>query len=336
MDASVLAHETGGGSHVRLIDQVPQASDMTLELLEGLRRPQKSIAPKFFYDEEGSRLFDRITRLPEYYLTRTEIALLCASMQEIAQHVAAGAAGDSNGPVLVECGSGSGEKARILIEGISAPAYLAIDISKEFLVASCEDLANDYPALNVCAVCADYSRDWNLSGVLDTSAPLLAFFPGSSLGNFEPEEAVRFLSGVRRAICGRGSLLIGIDPPKDKRTLEAAYNDSEGVTARFNLNLLARLNREFGADFALSGFAHKAVYEPTHQRIEMYLVSLRDQEVHLGGNRISIAKGEAIHTENSYKYAYDRFVDMAWEAGYGKTRHWSDDADLFSLFLLTP
>ncbi len=337
MDSSALANDMGGRSRIRLIDQVPQVSDMRFELLEGFRRRQKSIAPKFFYDEEGSRLFDRITRLPEYYPTRTEIALLRASMQEIAQLAgAAGVKGDSRGPVVVECGSGSGEKARILIEGVSAQAYLAIDISKEFLIASCEGLANDYPHLDVCAVCADYSRDWNLSRVLDTSAPLLAFFPGSSLGNFEPDEAIRFLSEVRHAICGRGSLLIGIDPPKDIQTLEAAYNDSAGVTARFNLNLLTRLNREFGTDFALSGFAHKAVYEPTLQRIEMYLVSLRDQEVHLGGSKISIAKGEAIHTENSYKYAYDQFVNMAWEAGYDKTRHWSDDAGLFSLFLLTP
>ncbi len=335
MASSARSSETGEDSIIRLIDQAPQPVDMTRELLEGLRASQKSIAPKYFYDEQGSRLFERITRLPEYYLTRTEIGILRATVQEIAELPGSGAQRRSGKPVLVECGSGSGEKARILIDGVSPQAYVAIDISKDFLVSSCEALSSDYPDLDVYAVCADYSQNWDLSEVLDTDARLLAFFPGSSLGNFEPDEAAIFLSQVGQAISGRGSLLIGIDPPKDASVLEAAYNDSAGVTARFNLNLLTRLNREFGANFDLSGYRHKAVYNQIEARIEMYLVSKRDQEVRIGGDRMFIAKDEAIHTENSYKYSYDRFVDMAQEVGFSCTRYWTDEAGLFSVFLLS-
>ena len=336
MVSSAPVHETGDGSLIRLIDQLPPPVDMTRELLEGLRASQKSIAPKYFYDEQGSRLFDRITRLPEYYLTRTEIGIFHAAMREIAELAGMNAGGRSGSPVLVECGSGSGEKARILINGISPQAYVAIDLSREYLIASCEDLAKEFPRLDVCAICADYSQDWDLSAALDSSAPLLAFFPGSSLGNFEPDDAVRFLSRVQRALSGRGSLLIGIDPPKDTSVLEAAYNDSAGVTAEFNLNLLTRLNREFAANFDLAGYAHKAVYNEALQRIEMHLSSRRDQEVRIAGHTFHVARNETIHTESSYKYAYDRFVDMAWEAGFAKTRHWSDEAGLFSVFLLSP
>ncbi|MCY4041970.1 MAG: L-histidine N(alpha)-methyltransferase [Gammaproteobacteria bacterium] len=334
MVSNALARQTREDSRVRLIDQSPQSVDMTRELLEGLRAPQKSIAPKYFYDEQGSRLFERITRLPEYYLTRTETGILRAVMREVAELVESDVEGRSGKPVLVECGSGSGEKARIVIDGISPQAYLAIDISKEFLVSSCEALSVDYPDLDVYAVCADYSQDWSVSEILDTTAPLLAFFPGSSFGNFEPDEAVTFLARAQRAISGRGSLLIGIDPPKDVSVLEAAYNDSAGVTARFNLNLLTHMNWEFGANFDLSGYRHKAIYNPIQERIEMYLVSQRDQEVRIGGERIFVAKDEVIHTENSYKYSYDRFVNMAREAGFRCTRHWTDEAGLFSVFLL--
>jgi len=334
MVSSALAFETREHSRVRLIDQSPQPVDMTRELLEGLRASQKSIAPKYFYDEQGSRLFERITKLPEYYLTRTEIGILRAAMSEVGELVGSSSDRRSSKPILVECGSGSGEKARIVIEGISPQAYLAIDISKAFLVSSCEALSGDYPDLDVYAVCADYSQDWGISKVVDTAAPLLAFFPGSSFGNFEPDEALTFLSRVHRAISGRGSLLIGIDPPKDVSVLEAAYNDSAGVTEMFNLNLLTRLNREFGANFDLSGYRHKAVYNQVHERIEMYLVSQRDQEVSIGGEKIFIAKDEAIHTENSYKYSYDRLIDMAAQVGFRCTRHWTDEAGLFSVFLL--
>ncbi len=335
MVSSVASSETGEDSLIRLIDQSPQPVDMTHELFEGLRASQKSIAPKYFYDEQGSLLFERITKLPEYYLTRTEIGILRAAVPEIAELAGNGAKRRSRRPVLVECGSGSGEKARILIDGVSPQAYVAIDISKDFLVSSCEALSGDYPDLDVCAVCADYSQDWRLSEALDTDAPLLAFFPGSSLGNFEPDEAARFLSQVGQAISGRGSLLIGIDPPKDASVLEAAYNDSAGVTARFNLNLLTRLNREFAANFDVSSYMHKAVYNPIHERIEMHLVSMRDQEVRVGGDKISIAKDESIHTENSYKYSHDRFISMAQEVGFSCTRRWTDEAGLFSVFLLS-
>lgn len=335
MVSSALALKTGEDSLIRLVDQVPQPVDMTREILEGLRASEKTIAPKYFYDEQGSRLFERITKLPEYYLTRTEIGILRRAMPEVVALIGGGSQGRSGAPVLVECGSGSGEKARMVIDCLSPRAYLAIDICKEFLVSSCEALAKAYIGLEVCAMCADYTQDWELSQVVDTSAFLLAFFPGSSLGNFEPGDAVRFLSRVRRALSGRGSLLIGIDPPKDRAVLEAAYNDRAGVTARFNLNVLARLNKEFGANFDASRYAHKAVYNQTHQRIEMHLVSQCDQQVEICGEGISIAKDETIHTENSYKYSYDRFVDMAWKAGFRRTRHWTDTNALFSVFLIS-
>ncbi len=321
---------------VRLVDQAPASDDMASEVCAGLQAADKHISPKFFYDHAGSSLFARITRLPEYYLTRTEAHILRRSMHEIAQYTTSRSQGASSAPVLVECGSASGEKARALIKGLTPRAYVGIDISRETLVTGCEAIADDFPGLEVCAICTDYSRGWELSSLLDTSAPVLAFFLGSSLGNFEPDEAVDFLSGVRRALRNNGSLLIGVDPPKAPAVLEAAYNDSDGVTAEFNLNLLAHLNRELGANFDLSAFEHRAVYNRQQQRIEMSLVSRRHQLVRLKGCEIAVSEGEAIHTENSYKYCYDKFVDMAWRAGYQRTHHWSDEAGLFSVFLLSP
>ena len=334
MATSALAFKSDVANEVRLFDQLPHQDDSAREVLEGLRRAEKSIAPKYFYDETGSRLFDQITKLPEYYLTRTEIDIFRRCLGEVTRLIGEQLPASLPKPLVVECGSGSGEKARILIDAIDPQAYVALDISREFLVASTQDLAADFPELDVYAVCADYSHDWALPKGIVVSAPMLAFFPGSSLGNFEPEEAVRFLQGVRRAIGSGGWLLIGVDPPKDQRMLEAAYNDARGVTARFNLNVLAHLNRRFGGNFDLTDFSHEAVYNTDHRRIEMHLACRRALCVRLAGEEIRLVRGERIHTENSYKYSYDAFTEMVWQAGFTRSHHWTDPTNLFSVFLL--
>ena len=331
---SALAANAGHCSNVTLIDQMPAQRESAEEVIEGLCGERKSIAPKYFYDEQGSRLFDQITRLPEYYLTRTEIGILRRELGQVADLLRHGGGQAAGRPLLLECGSGSGEKARILIDALQPQAYVAIDISRDYLVASAQSISADYPELDVYALCADYSRDWHLPPEIDAGASTLAFFPGSSLGNFEPAEAVRFLAGVRGAVGIGGHLLVGIDPPKDRQVLEAAYNDSGGVTARFNLNILSHLNRIFDGDFSLAEFRHEAVYNEALARIELYLVSQRDQQVQLAGRRIAFAKGERVHTENSYKYSYDVFLAMAWQAGYKGCFHCSDPAGLFSVYLL--
>lgn len=315
----------------RFFDQLPHLDESAREVLEGLHRAQKAISPKYFYDHEGSRLFEEITKLPEYYLTRTEIGIFRQCLRSVAEIIADETQG---APVVVECGSGSSEKARILIDALDPSAYMAVDISREFLISSTQALALDFPALDVYAICADYSHGWHLPHEAVRAGPMLVFFPGSSIGNFEPEEAVRFLASVRSALCGEGWLLIGVDPPKHRALLEAAYNDSQGVTARFNVNLLSHLNQRFGGDFNLRDFSHRADYNAELRRIEMYLRCRRDLCVRLAGEEIGFAENERIHTENSYKYSYEKFVQMSWQAGYRRIHHWTDASRLFSVFLL--
>lgn len=329
-----LAAKASASYSVRLIDEMPAQLDSAQEVLAGLRGERKAIAPKYFYDEQGSRLFDQITRLPEYYLTRTEIGILRRHLGEVAEIVAQASDRPEQGSLLLECGSGSGEKARILIECLSPSAFVGIDISRDYLVTSTEELLVDFPHLDVYAVCADYSKTWRLPESVSSMSPKLAFFPGSSLGNFEPGEAIRFLATVRDAVGAGGHLLIGIDPPKERHLLEAAYNDDQGITAKFNLNLLSHLNRTLDADFSLDDFSHEAVYNEWLQRIEMYLVSRRQHVVRVADTPIVFAEGERVHTENSYKYSYDAFLKLAWRAGFARAYHWSDSADLFSVFLL--
>ena len=311
-------------------DHHPEANDFLEVVLCGLTDEPKWIPPKFFYDKRGSELFDRITRLSEYYATRTEIAILGARAAEIAELV-------GKDSLLIEYGSGSSSKVGILLDALQGDVtYVAIDISRQHLVESCERLAQSCPRLEVIAVCADYSKPFPLP-TPKWGAPQnkMVFFPGSTIGNFSPDQAVSFLANTARQIGTGGSLLIGVDLKKDDKLLHAAYNDSAQVTAAFNLNLLERINQELDADFDLSAFRHRAFYNAERGRIEMHIVSLKPQVVSLNGASIHFAASETIHTENSYKFSIDEFQRLAAQSGFEPVKAWTDPQDLFSLHYLT-
>jgi dimethylhistidine N-methyltransferase len=304
-----------------LVDRDAFAKD----LREGLRATPKRIPCKYFYDAEGSHLFEEICALPEYYQTRTEIALLESKITEIAALIGEDAE-------LIELGAGSLRKIRILLDALVSPrAYVPIDISGDFLRQYAEELAADYPDLRISPVVADFTKSLILPRV--GSGRRIAFFPGSTIGNFEPPDAARLLATLPQWLDG-GGLLIGVDLVKDPAVLHAAYNDSACVTAAFNKNLLVRANRELGADFNLKNFAHYACYNPVQARIEMYLVSLSRHNARVAGERFSFAQGEAIHTENSYKYTIGSFSALAAAAGLGVKAVWTDPSQWFGLFWL--
>jgi dimethylhistidine N-methyltransferase len=296
------------------------------EVLQGLAARPKRIAPKYFYDERGSRLFDAICTLPEYYLTRTEMGIFESCADEVA-----GLAGPDC--TLIELGSGASRKIRLLLETLRPRHYLGVDISRDFLIESARRLAADYPWLEVHATCADFSQELELPDAATTGRRLV-FFPGSTIGNFEPYEALAFLQRVRRLLHPDGALLIGVDLKKDPQILHDAYNDREGITAAFNLNLLERLRREFGAELDLDGFRHRAFYSVRHGRIEMHLVSRCAQEIRILGRRFGFETGESVHTENSYKYTVEEFRSLARRAGLWPVRVWRDSAQLFSVHYL--
>ncbi len=312
---------------LRFQDQHPPPSSLRDEVLRGLARRPRAIPPKFFYDAQGSLLFEAICELPEYYLTRTEIGILEAHAGEIAALVGT----DS---VLVELGSGSSRKVRLLLEAIRPAVCMPVDISRDHLLEAAKGLAQDYPWLQVHAVCLDYSRSLSLPAC-GSGSRKVAFFPGSSIGNFDPEEAAALLQTVREVVAPGGGLLIGVDLKKDPAVLHAAYNDAHGVTAAFNLNLLARINRELGADFDLQAFRHSAFYNERRGRIEMHLESVRAQTVIVDGQRFRFTAGERIHTENSYKYDLGEFRDLARSAGFEPVQAWTDPDRLFSVHYLT-
>jgi dimethylhistidine N-methyltransferase len=294
------------------------------DLLEGLSRPQKSIPCKYFYDARGSALFDRICELEEYYPTRTEVAILRRCAPELAAAV---------GPrcALVEYGSGSSTKTRLLLDHLADPAaYVPVDISRAHLLRAARALALRYPRLRVLPVCVDFTRPFSLPRVA-RAARRAAFFPGSTIGNFAPAEARKFLAQVAEQCAPGGALVIGVDLVKPRAILERAYDDAGGVTAQFNRNLLRRANRELGADFALDQFAHRALWNAAEARIEMHLVSRRAQVVRVAGRRIPFARGETIHTENSYKYELGRFAALARSAGFEVERAFTDPEGLFSV-----
>ena len=295
---------------------------MREEVLRGLRGTPKTLPPKLFYDATGAELFERICALPEYYLTRAELEILRAHVGEIA--AAAGA-----GRALIEYGSGAGVKVRLLLDALESPlAYVPIDVSAEQLARVSAELAADYPHVAVRSLCADYTRPLALPP-LPPASRRLAFFPGSTIGNFHPTEAAAFLRRVRRTVGRDGALVLGVDRRKDARVLEAAYDDAAGVTAAFDLNLLRRLNRELGADFDLERFRHRARFDAEASRIEMHLVSLADQRVRLGDATIRFARGESIWTESSYKYDRARLDELAGAAGFAVERRWTDARERF-------
>ncbi|MBI4183161.1 MAG: L-histidine N(alpha)-methyltransferase [Proteobacteria bacterium] len=302
-------------------------AEFRADVLAGLARPAKAIPAKYFYDTEGSRLFEEICRIEEYYLTRTEIAILGAHAGEIAGLIGPGAR-------LIEFGSGASVKVRLLLDALAKPrAYVPVDISREHLFESARALAGDYPDLDVVPVVADFTRPLALPAGAAAGRPV-AFFPGSTIGNFTPGEAATFMRNVARLVGPGGGFLVGVDLKKDKRTLLAAYDDAKGVTAAFNRNLLARINRELGATFDLSAFSHSASYNAEQGRIEMYLVSRKPQAVRIAGRSFRFLQGEAIHTENSYKYEAAEFRALAEGAGFAPRATWTDPGRLFSVHYL--
>lgn len=311
-------------------DLAPDHEDFRSDVLRGLGEEPKNIPCKYFYDECGSDLFQEICGLPEYYPTRTETALL----RDLAPRLGALA---GPGCFLIEYGTGSSEKMRIVLDALDEPAaYAAVDISREHLLEVTTALAEDLPGLAVHAVCADFTQPFEVPDV-GTGGPgrRIAFFPGSSLGNFTPEDSVAFLATAAGVVGAGGAMLIGIDLKKDEKILNAAYNDAQGVTAAFNLNLLARVNRELGGTFDLGAFRHHAFYNSREGRIEMLLASSRAQTAEVAGRTFAFAEGETIHTENSYKYGLDEFRDLARRAGFTPVKAWTDDENLFSVHYLS-
>lgn len=308
---------------IRFYDFQPTRADFLGEILKGLARTPASIPPKFFYDEQGSRLFDAICETPEYYVTRTEVQLLRNNAVEIADCIGPGC-------VLVEPGAGSSEKVRLLLKALRPTAYVPMDISRDHLFAAARKLADDYPWLDLHAACVDFTGPVDIP-YRALGVRTVAFFPGSSIGNFEPADAVGFLRNLRDMVGEGGGLLIGVDLKKSPAILEMAYNDDGGVTAAFNRNLLTRINRELGGDFAEERFGHRAFYNSMRGRIEMHLVSRCNQTVHIGQQPFNFAAGDTIHTENSYKYDVDQFHVLAEQAGFQPEAVWTDPAKLFSV-----
>jgi dimethylhistidine N-methyltransferase len=293
------------------------------EIVAGLSLPQKTLPPKYFYDAAGSKLFERICRLPEYYVTRAELALTRAHMAAIARFAGRGCA-------LIEYGSGESLKTQLLIRALRPAAYLPIDISEAALERAARALRRKFPWLRIEPLNGDFSRPLEIPA-LRPRTRRVAYFPGSTIGNLTPGEAQGFLRMTRGQVGRKGAMLVGVDLKKDPGVLHAAYNDSRGVTAAFNLNLLARINRELGADFDLRRWRHYAFYNAPLGRIEMHLASLDAQVVNLGNYRFSFARGETIHTENSYKYSVEEFRTIAARAGFAAEKLWMDRKGLFAL-----
>jgi dimethylhistidine N-methyltransferase len=305
----------------------PQESEFAADLVRALSARPRSISPKYFYDAQGSHLFDRICELPEYYPTRTELGILSQRAGEMAELAGPGAE-------IVEFGAGSCEKVKLLLQAFDRPArYLPIDISAEHLAGAAGRLRRELPGLEVLPVAADYTRRLLLPASMPGAGQRIGFFPGSTIGNFTPTEAQSFLRMAAQVLAG-GALLLGADLVKEPSVLHAAYNDAQGVTAAFNRNLLARANRELGADFALDRFAHSAFYNAPEQRIEMHLASRCDQVVSVCGHRFEIGEGETLHTENSYKFTIEGLRRLARQAGFEPGPVWTDRDRLFSVHWL--
>jgi len=304
-----------------------ETSGIVEDVLCGLMASRKTLPAKLFYDEEGARLFEQICTLDEYYLTRTELSILRASVREIGERVGERAA-------LVEYGSGAGIKVRLLLDALLHPvAYVPIDISHEQLARVSSELAGDYPNVAIRPLCADYTQPLSLPHIPEHDRRL-AFFPGSTIGNFHPAEAAAFLRRIRRVVGPGGMLLLGVDRRKDAATLNAAYDDRDGVTAAFNLNVLRRINRELGADFDLSRFRHKAFFNESAGRVEMHLQATVAHQVDVGGTPVAFARGETIWTESSYKYDRDQLTTVTTAAGFAIERLWTDADDRFWVVLL--
>lgn len=312
---------------LQLIDLAPTQESFRDAVIAGLSRNPKAVPCKFLYDARGSALFEQICELPEYYPTRTERRILSRHADEIASLAGPDAQ-------LIELGSGASAKTGILLDAMQPSAYVPVDISAEQLSGAAQALAARYPRVEIVAVCADYTADDFVPALPWSAGRRVAFFPGSTIGNLEPEEAERFLARCA-AIVGRGGgMIVGVDLKKDAAILNAAYDDAAGVTAAFNLNLLARMNRELAGTFDLSRFAHDAFYAEAAGRIEIYIRSLEPQLVRVAGRAIPFGAGERLHTEYSYKYDIDGFQRLAARAGFRPVRVWTDSDRLFSVHYL--
>jgi dimethylhistidine N-methyltransferase len=308
--------------------RLPQSAEehFAADVLAGLTVSPKRLAPKYFYDAEGSRLFERITELPEYYPTRCEMKILHDHAGDIAQLIPQGAA-------LIEFGSGSSKKARIVL-GAAADrlsAYVPVDICREMIEQEAAELRPDFPQVKVLPVCADITQMFPLPAEAKAAPVRVGFFPGSTIGNFEPHEAAAFLRNAAKILGRNARLIVGADLIKPAEVLHAAYNDKQRVTAKFNLNLLTRINRELGGTFKLACFEHHAFYNRERHRIEMHLASLKRQKVRVAGDTIDFRAGETIHTENSYKFSVESLAALARGAGWRPLKAWTDARKYFSI-----
>jgi L-histidine Nalpha-methyltransferase len=309
-------------------DLAPGEDSFRDAVLAGLSDSPKSLPCKFFYDARGSALFEAICEVPEYYLTRTEIGILRSYASVIATRIGANCR-------LIELGSGASIKVRLLLEALEAPlAYVPVDISRGFLRDAAASIAADFPALEVIAVCADYTRPFALPKITGPTGKTVGFFPGSTIGNFEPEAVVAFLSHCGTLLGSGAEMLIGADVKKDKAVLDAAYNDAAGLNAAFNLNLLHRIAKELDSDIVIDDFEHVAFYNPDEGRVELYIKSLKEQRAVIAGRRFSFAAGEMMHTENSYKYAIPQFHALAARAGFHPLDTWTDPEGKFAVYYL--
>ncbi|GCE24663.1 dimethylhistidine N-methyltransferase [Dictyobacter alpinus] len=310
-------------------DFTPKQNTFRMEILQGLQKPVKELPSKYFYDEVGSQLFDRITELDDYYLTRTELEIMQNQIQDIASVL---------GPecMLIEYGSGRSIKTRQLLDHLQDPvAYVPIDISREHLLQASLELEQLYPQIEILPICADYTSNFKLPRPTRSGGHKVAYYPGSTIGNFDREPARQFLSKIAH-MCGKGGgLLIGVDLKKDFSLLHQAYNDREGITAQFNLHLLERLNTELDTNFVLDQFGHYAFYNPGQGRIEMHLVSLTNQQVHIAKEQINFSNYESIWTESSYKYTLEEFGQLAAHAGFQVEHVWLDRRKFFSIQYLS-
>ncbi|UCB44067.1 MAG: L-histidine N(alpha)-methyltransferase [Dehalococcoidales bacterium] len=315
----------GGNKQIQLHDFKPGLEQFYADVLDGLRKQQKELPCKYFYDDKGSRLYEQICNLDEYYIPYTEVTIMETNIEEMAKLLGPEA-------LLIEYGSGSSTKTRILLDHLyRLTAYIPVDISHEQLLRVTERLTLDYPGLDVFPVCADFTGNFELPTVNHTFKRRVVYFPGSTIGNLDPVRVKGILENIA-AICGQdGGILVGVDLKKDQAVLHSAYNDDQGVTAAFNLNMLERINRELDCDFRLECFEHRAFYNPKEGRVEMHLVSLKDQAVHLNGVTITFTHGESIWTESSYKYNIDEFEQIAVAAGLKVEHVWTDERRWFSV-----
>ena len=304
-------------------DLEPERSCFHKDIINGLSGRPRSIPPKYFYDEHGSHLFDAICDTPEYYPTRTEVAIIKDNLNEICAYL-------GKECVLIEPGSGASKKIRLLLDVLEPHTYIPLDISSDYLYSVASDLVSEFPKLKVIAACVDFTAPIKLPDY-PAQKRRVAFFPGSSIGNFEPEEAVIFLRNLHDLVQADGGLLIGVDLKKDPDILNNAYNDKQGITAQFNLNVLAHINRELNANFNFDCFEHKAFYNEVLGRMEIYLLCKSGQTVTVGNSVFEFVEGESIHTENSYKYSISEFHALAGEAGFKNKKTWVDTNKLFSI-----